>query len=600
MSSTYGRPTTGSLANRPGSSRAWGRGAAVGTTSGGQNAPPRTCEVQTVAVDRERRLGMDLERELNTDRPMTQQGLGGMRANVQGPGRVVQDKTFFQSELRQRITLLNSEITRINSEAQTIEKENSNYMVFEKRADNLANELRELQGQLGDLNLLVDKLHTDTELEDMESYFNQLKLKNQRESVVLDEIFSQRQQIENIIKDIENQIEEERRLGERNIGQLDPERKKNYFSMKDQNAKFLIEISKLQSELDEINRNTSALQEDLNQDPIKQKAFNLHEKLIELRQKKKELDESLKSIESGNINQEKNKLLEQVKEDNAESAGMDRKVLELEEQATRLKEQISQLDIELDSQNGEKNAKYEELLKRDKEMQAFIEQFDQKKKESLDKSRSTEKAIVDLLDKIRIISLKYDSATMPTLDAFKELKGDLKFKEKELKNSESTMDTLLVERERRTQDLEKVNQLETKLQVELKQLKEKELKLKEDMLKVSDIEKVKKDTEALKKKNAEDREKLRKQRDALRTHVQELAARHEAKKSALQENETYTQLGTLEQRLKHHESNNFHLKDYISAKNAESDYKPTSIRVFKMADEINSQLIKIMSLPVAR
>ena len=60
--------------------------------------------------------------------------------------------------------------------------------------DQSANELRELQGQLGDLNTLVDKLNVDTDLEDIERLYNQIKIKNQRENNILNDVFTQRQQ----------------------------------------------------------------------------------------------------------------------------------------------------------------------------------------------------------------------------------------------------------------------------------------------------------------------------------------------------------------------------------------------------------------------
>ena len=50
-----------------------------------------------------------------------------------GTGRMVQDRTFFQSELRQKLNMLVSEINKMNNEGETIMKENSNYAAFEKR-----------------------------------------------------------------------------------------------------------------------------------------------------------------------------------------------------------------------------------------------------------------------------------------------------------------------------------------------------------------------------------------------------------------------------------------------------------------------------------
>ncbi|KAI8924012.1 hypothetical protein BC831DRAFT_12143 [Entophlyctis helioformis] len=250
------------------------------------------------------------------DRPTTQQGLGGIRIKNQGPGRMVQDVTFFQNELRQKVNILAEEIYRINTEIDTVTKENSNYATFEKRADTLAEELKELQGQLGDLNTLVDKLHTDTDLDELERQYNQLKAKNQRESQVLDEIFMQRQQREATIRDIEKQIGEERQKAEEQINELDPARRAEYLRLKDENDKHLAAISRFQDEMEQMAQKSQAMQLELSQDLIKQKAVSLHERLNEVREKKRELEEAIKKAENESGPQEKARLLDQVGDSN--------------------------------------------------------------------------------------------------------------------------------------------------------------------------------------------------------------------------------------------------------------------------------------------
>ncbi|KAJ3065168.1 Intraflagellar transport protein 74, partial [Rhizoclosmatium hyalinum] len=89
-------------------------------------------------------------------------------------------------------------------------------------------------------------------------------------------------------------------------------------------------------------------------------------------------------------------------------------------------------------------------------------------------------------------------------------------------------------------------------------------------------------------------------RDTLKSYNKTLLSRQEAKRAHIHENETYTQLGALEQRLRHHESNNFHLKDYIVSKTAESDYKTVAIESMQLVDELNAIRSKLLSLPPAR
>jgi TolA-binding protein len=46
---------------------------------------------------------------------------------------MVQDSTYFQNELRQKLNSINEEVNRMNGELETTQKENSNINQFEKK-----------------------------------------------------------------------------------------------------------------------------------------------------------------------------------------------------------------------------------------------------------------------------------------------------------------------------------------------------------------------------------------------------------------------------------------------------------------------------------
>jgi intraflagellar transport protein 74 len=64
------------------------------------------------------------------------------------------------------------------------------------------------------------------------------------------------------------------------------------------------------------------------------------------------MEQDLKYLDQDAGPQEKAKLLDQIKEDNLEMAGMERKISELEDQSKKLQQQIAHLDqaIEEDEQ----------------------------------------------------------------------------------------------------------------------------------------------------------------------------------------------------------------------------------------------------------
>lgn len=534
---------------------------------------------------------------------MTQQGLGGMRTGATGYGRQVQDKTYFQSELRQRISMINSEINNLTNEADTLEKDTANLGVYEKRAEALSEELKDLQGKLGDYNTLLDRLHGSADLDDIEKQIQQLKVKNASATNYLDQVFTQRQEKEMMVKDIERQIEEEKKKSEQLINKLPEPKRREYMKYKAENQEYTVKIKSMQSEIDQLSVKAKQLHEDLSKNLLKQKSLALHEQLSELKSKKSEMEQDLKYLDQDAGPQEKAKLLDQIKEDNLEMAGMERKISELEDQSKKLQQQIAHLDqaIEEDDQpSAEKNAKYEELLKRDKEMQAFIDTFDQKMGESRARNFAVESNIARLLENIQVLAKSNDPKQMPSSQTYLELKGDLKFKEKEMKNSESTYEALVQEREKRMADLAKVEQLEVKLAEEMESLNEKLQSLEEQTMDISDVETVKANLETTKNKNIADRESLLYARDHLRKAVTVLSTQHDAQKAHLTENETYTHLTALEQKLRHHESSNFYLKDSVDSKLAESDYKITARETMKITEEINQQLLSLLALPPGR
>ncbi|KAJ3379475.1 Intraflagellar transport protein 74 [Entophlyctis sp. JEL0112] len=240
----------------------------------------------------------------------------------------------------------------MNNEIEVMNKENTNYSAFEKRADMLANDLRELQGQLGDYNTLIDKLHTDADLTDIEKQCAQLKSKNQRESQILDEIFMQRQQKDLLVREIEKSIEDERHRSEAQISELGPDRRAEYAEAKTHNLHYIEEIHRRQVELDDLITKEATLKQEIRHDTVKQRALVYYEKLSALRNKRQEIMDAITALNKEAGPAEKNRLLEQVKGDNQETSAMERKIAELEDQSHKIKEALSQIEMDTDSSIG--------------------------------------------------------------------------------------------------------------------------------------------------------------------------------------------------------------------------------------------------------
>jgi hypothetical protein len=109
------------------------------------------------------------------ERPVTQQGMMGMKPVSQGPGRQIQDRSYYMGELRKRCDELTAEIRKMNGEAEQYNKDNEQYTKYEKKYNALIGEVRKLQGDLADLNLIADKSRNNTDPQDIDNAYQHLR-----------------------------------------------------------------------------------------------------------------------------------------------------------------------------------------------------------------------------------------------------------------------------------------------------------------------------------------------------------------------------------------------------------------------------------------
>ncbi|XP_022087754.1 intraflagellar transport protein 74 homolog [Acanthaster planci] len=477
-----------------------------------------------------------------TDRPTTQQGLGGMRTGKKGPQRVVMDKSYFLGMLRTKLTELQTENSSLQRNIDQANEENNSYLSYEKRAESLANTVKELQGQLADYNTLVDKLNTDTAMEE------------------------------------------------------NPPMRQKYMTLKQTNESLARELEARQQELDSLNTKKENLEDELSHSQVKQEAVRLYEQLHELEEKKAQLIAEDKT--RGTPTEERERLLKQVKEDNQEIASMDRQIQEYRDQINTLQEEIRQLDMDLEEHQGEKNMKYKELKKRDETMTEFLESFEDTKSQEMEHKANLEENIVAILSHLsrNLGRTKH----MPSPQELARMQDDLSFKQTEMQKSEATATSLAGESARLQMDLQKVEQLEAKINAELETLKAKIDTMNEELEKYSDLNRLRAESDQRKQKLQEEKVTLTTRRDTFKQAVQELSAHYEATKTQLNENETYAQLGNLERKWQHHEQNNFVMKEFIAAKSMESDYRPLVATVKTQISDYNKLIQESLTRGVQR
>lgn len=525
------------------------------------------------------------------ERPMTKQGLTGMRTSAgRGPQRAIYDKSFYMGQLRAKITELAAEIAKMQREVDQFNQENATFLTYEKRAEGLATEIKELQGQLADYNTLLDKINTDTEMDDIVQDFNALKIQNEREQKSIDELFTQRRDKEQQIRQLEIELDQERRMAESLVEDMPPDQRAKYAQLKNVNNSLQAELEQKQQDLDALTTRIQNLEDEVSSSPVKQEAVTLYEKLNELGEKKQSLLDEMEKENKGTPAEERERLLKQVKEDNQEIASMERKTSELREKIETVNGEIQQLDMDLEEHQGERNVKYKELKKREETMDEFLETFEEVKANEQARKQQLESNIVNVLEHMSRGMAR--TKHLPSPAELQRMKDDLNFKETEMHKSQSTAASLGSEHTRLQMDLEKVEQLETKITTELESLKERIQTMTLELETFSDLDALTDQSEEKKARLYKEKKTLSARKETFKKHVQSLSSFYDATKSKLMENETHSQLGNLERKWQHHEQNNFVMKEFIATKSMESDYRPLKQNVSEQLEDINKLLIQ--------
>uniref|UniRef100_A0A8D3DZ35 Intraflagellar transport protein 74-like n=1 Tax=Scophthalmus maximus TaxID=52904 RepID=A0A8D3DZ35_SCOMX len=320
------------------------------------------------------------------------------------------------------------------------------------------------------------------------------------------------------------------------------------------------ETSKLHKEIDNYNQENSKLDmfhltfcrvQELANSQIKQEVVRLHESLSALQVKRDAMEVEQKTL--GSPQEEREKLLKQVKEDNKEIASMERH--------------------------------------RPCFVSGFLESFEESRVQVQETMTQSQEDIVSLLEHCSRSMLRLRQVDTVTASELRNMQEVLVSKETEVVQSASTARGLTTESQRLQQDLEKVQQLEGKITGELSTLKERVGTMETELHTYRDLDNLRHTAEDKKKRLQEAQVSLTQRRDSFRQLLDEMKQKYEAVKTKLQENETHAELANLERKWQHLEQNNFVMKEFIASKSQESDYDSVAKIVSQQVAEYNKCLI---------
>ncbi|XP_047116910.1 intraflagellar transport protein 74 homolog [Schistocerca piceifrons] len=521
------------------------------------------------------------------DRPVTQQGLTGLRTASRGPQkRQVEDKRYFEGILQMKIRELSSEISHLNKDIETRSAEQATFLIYDKRVKEMAAELTDLQGKLADYNLVFDKISTDTEKREIDNERLEMEHRNAKESNFLEQLFAQRRQKESQIQQIEIEIEQERHMADNLLAQMSPPLREHYAVLQKTNNELQRQMEELQQQLDTLTVQKSNFEDQISVSEVKQEAVRLHHKLLEAQEKRDQLlqEERMRSTPAN----EREQLLQRVKDDNSEIATMERQMSQMKELISKKQEELTQLEQDVEESQSERHQKYRDLRRREETMEQFLSTYKENYEQSIARLDQLESDIEIALQEISRNLAR--SGHLPSVEDFSVMKDNLLFKEGELEKSKKTSETLIKEQQQLQINLQKVEALEGKIKTEMETLREKMTTMTNEMASLSNLDKLREDALSKQELLIKEKEVLLEKQAPLKMNVEELQIKFDDLKNQLNDNETYAQLSNLERKLMQLEQNNFAMKEFIATKKSETDYEPLKNKVYSLVQEYNTLL----------
>lgn len=430
-------------------------------------------------------------------RPVTHQGLDGMRARTAGPARQIADKSYFISELRSKMTEIARETRSLGDEAAKLQRDAQLYAALERRYEERVAEVRVLEGQLADFNLAFDKVRTGAEVADVQHQQQRLRDANDLERRRLDEVFLQRADTEQRARAVEQEIEGVHRRAEQRMASLGDERRAEYARLQRENRQLLEDIHAREQRIAQLDDRAFDAQGELKRDVYAnvQRGLKLKRQHAQLEAEQQRLEEETSSALTPDEMRER--LMAKVKEDTAfieqAQARLEACDAQIAAHTDSLREKNEQLRD--GAKGSEHAANYEKLVERDKKITDFLAQFPQDKAEALAMKDALQTSVVGLLQHIskgvavqQTLGGASASAAAPTSAALGDMKDELLFKQGQMQNSEQTLGHLQRELEKRQGELEKINSLDSKISVELQTLNDKVKQMEADLVTFANVD----------------------------------------------------------------------------------------------------------------
>ncbi|KAI1720046.1 intraflagellar transport protein 74 like protein [Ditylenchus destructor] len=554
------------------------------SSAGGMAARPGTGMVTPIAAYANPPPGTGMHR------PVTQQGLTGVRTQSRmgtaiGGNRQVLDKTYYIALLNNHLQSLEDEISSLLSELDKTEKGQQNLLFYEQRAEEQANELKELQGELSDLNLIIDRLNTNSDLRDLEFEVAEAEKANNELTGAVEDLFKERQEKEDFIRQLEGNIHAAKVQNAELINSLDRGLKGEFERVQTETEELRQSLEEKHRELDELNKTKEELDLALANSSLKQQAMVLEEQINELEEKRNSIMKELRSEEPPE--EQRQNLIQRIQKDNEEIAHMQTQLQEMNERITQAQEEFREFQNEFEILAVDKSERFRELKNRDAYMDTFLDQFNTLDAEVEGRINELSTEIVRLLNLMSLNCL------------------DESIFSNSLSNPGASASELQDLHVRLEEELISLQMTESRLHTELDAMQRKQVEIEQSLENFDNQEQMREQMDDKRKVLEEQRSNLRKQYAEKEAENSQIAQQVESVERLLSQSALYpkvfgcvvtylkyvfVQLKELKRRVEVAEDERLALKLKLDAQIAKNDYEPLKQQALRLRNDYNTLL----------
>ncbi|CAD6194445.1 unnamed protein product [Caenorhabditis auriculariae] len=593
-------PTNGSVPSgmRPPSRQTMSR---MGTAMGNGNIPqppPRSSLGQRIGSSAMQRVPTAMNDRPMTGmarppssaiRPPTQQGIAGLRAPTRmgtGSTRQVFDKTYYIGLLRSKINQLNVEIARLSEQKQIGDKDRAELSAYEARAQASALEIRDLQGRLIDLNVIIDRMHVNADMSDIELEARKMKEKADEMEADVQELVNERLAKEKEAEQLHAQIEEQKKLNEAVTTAMDPSVRERYDELKQESELLKKRVSEMEAQIEELEDRKAKLEMEVDGSPMKKKAVHLQETIAVLKDKLEVLEKEKALTETPE--QKKEKLVEQMRQINQDIATIEKQHQQVREQIDTTSEELHEYDAHGgESQQLKNHTKYLELMVKDHQIDEMLRNYPKQYPLLQSELEEYSGAILMILRKISANVKKVDlGANITDID-----EEGLKMKLRGNGNISELKDAHV----RLQEELIMLGDMEMSLRADIRNLAESATVSNQKIQEYRREEETLNDTEHEVQQLEQKRSQLRAQEPELSRKVKDLKRMITDIRNELESLPNYGKIKGLEKKLKMLKESNAEKQAEIDATKAQTNYQPIKAEVLRMQAEYNAYLIANMA-----